>query len=607
MKKTAILLIIAMVLSLFTACGETETAKEVPTRELLGAAMELFSDDAMKSPTVYSSEADKDSAEYLDLGMMSYYFYGEFDIEMPVLELVEEYAMAIPSGLFAFEVNILKAKSTAAANEVKKMMDSRLTIKNKDRGEIENYDAGQLSAFDSAEVWVSGKYVILLASDDNAAIKNVISEMLSSDQASVNNDGTLDKADNNNAEIIQIASSIREIPTDGEGSSVGSSPSSENQSELPQMTVSMFSGNDLVVLGGKCDVGATIHVRGGVMDYTFGTDHGNWICEVQIPTGTSTLYLTQKAPDKEESKPIEIFVQSRTDVDFSSHGACQVAVGDNAQCHFFSQLDDWQGTNLLGGNQIKGISDRVKEKVDYLAGFDCELIYLIVPNPMEVYPETAPLRFERSTADQSRADQFAEAASAAGATVLELTDILTEHRDDEYKIYNKTDSHWTKYGAYWGQYALMEHISQKWEDAKPLEIGREIEFYNKEADGGDMLTHLELDNSLIKEYATFDRWLVESGDSPNFYVDNSTELNYDPIRGSLTKTNPTTGDRELPTAMIIRDSFSTPIYGYLNTVFSEVYWQSMWNYKFDKEQIAKNKPDYYIVLLTERNIENAFG
>ncbi|MBO5899030.1 MAG: pyridoxal-phosphate dependent enzyme, partial [Clostridia bacterium] len=36
---------------------------------------------------------------------------------------------------------------------------------------------------------------------------------------------------------------------------------------------------------------------------------------------------------------------------------------------------------------------------------------------------------------------------SAGATVIELTEVFEEHRDDEFKLFHKMDSHWTDYGA----------------------------------------------------------------------------------------------------------------------------------------------------------------
>ena len=607
MRKISFLLAIVMTLTLLFSCqSDSGETADVPTRDLLDAAMALFDSETTHEPVRYYSDAEEGSAEYLDEGYMSYIFYGEFDVEIPALPLIDEFAMAVPSGLYAFEIDILKAKSTAAANEIKALVDMRMENKLKTRGEVENYDSSQLPVLDSCEVYTSGSYVILLATPDNESVKNAIAELLGTgDQLSVTTDNTEETAENND-QIVNVMSHVNTNLTGGETSSAGSSPS-ENPSEVPEMTVTSYSGNNLIILGGSCVEGAKIHVRGGVSDKVFTTDYGSWIVEVEIaPEGVSNLLVTQEEPGKGESEPISITVKPRTDVDFSSQGVCQVAFGDDMQGHFFGQLADWEGTNLLSDNQIEGLTGRIKTKVDYLAERDCELIYFFVPNPMTVYPETVPERFVKSTADTTRTEQYTEAARAAGATVIDLTDLFKEHRDDEFKLFMKTDSHWTSYGAYLGYYELMSYISESWPEAAPMEIEGNLEFYHKWVSCGDMFTHLGIQNSLVQEYATFVKWLVPTVSNPEIYEPNMTQLTFDRINSTTTIKN-TISDADLPTAMIIRDSFSTNIYSFLNNAFAETYWQAMWDYKLDYDYIERTNPDYYIILITERNIDNILG
>lgn len=603
MKKISILLIITLLCGILSACGEDKATAEPATRDMLDAAMALFTDAETNTPSLYYSDAEEGSDNYLDEGVMSYYFLGEYDAEIPELQMVEEYALAMPAGLYAFEIDIFKAKSTSAANEVKALLSRRLDEKAKKRGELKNYDAAQVPILDGCEVYTSGKYVILIATGDNSGVKSALSELLSSDQLASGDDG--DTASGSN-KIADAVSHVNDNLTGGSSVSVGHSQS-DDPSEVPVMTITSYSGNDLIILGGSCVEGAKIHVRGEGIDKVFGTDYNSWLVEVQIASeGVTNLSVTQEEPGKGESEPIVVTVQARTDVDLSNHGVCQVAFGDNMQGHFFGQFADWTGTNLMSDKQVEGVTSRIKDKVDYLSGLGCELVYLIVPNPIAIYPETAPERYERSTADTSRTEQFENAAIEAGATVIDLYDLLLEHRDDEFKIFHKTDSHWTDYGAYWGYTALMDYISESWPDAAPLGIDGNFEFYHEEVIAGDMMTHLEIDNKLLTEYDSFVRWNIPAVSNPHLYKTKSNELVFDPVSGTTTVKN-NISEGELPTAMIIRDSFSTNMYGYLNNAFSAVYWQSMWDYKFDKGYIERTNPDYYIILIAERNIGNVLG
>ncbi|MDY4433597.1 MAG: DHHW family protein [Candidatus Flemingibacterium sp.] len=576
---------------------------------MLDVCLALYDFDDMYKPSIYYSDAEEGSDNRIDDGYLSYIFCDEYDVEIKAMSLIDEYALALPTGLSTYEIDVIKAKSAASAGEIKALFENRAAIKAKTRGELENYNAEMLPVLDGCEIYVKGKYVFLLTTDDNSAAKAAIDGLLSVDKAEIGSGGSADALDSSSPDgsenITEIASHVN---SDLGGDAFHSGTLSDNPSELPELTFTSHSGENTVVMGGKCVQDAKIHVRtsDNSIDKTFSTDYTDWCVEIEIPSGITNLLLTQEEPGKGESEQIIVTVQPRPGFSLADQGVCQVAFGDKMQGHFFGQLEDWCGTNILSDNQVDGVQKRIKSKVDYLAGRDCKLVYLIITNPMEIYPETAPERFVRSDKDISRTEQFEKAARAAGATVIDAREILEEHRDDIYKIYNKTDSHWTAYGAYWGYKILMDEIGKDYEAAKPLPIDGNFEFYNKESMSGDMMVHLLLQNSLLHENGTFVKWLTKAVSNPDVYVKGSVQLDFSPVQDTQTVRNRLDPEGK-PTAMIVRDSFSTNIYGYVNNSFSEVYWQNMWNYKFDKDYIENTNPDYYIYIVAERNIGNLLG
>ena len=597
-----------MLVSCTTACVDKETA-EPSAHELLDVCLALYDFDDMYKPSIYYSDAEEGSDNRIDDGYLSYIFCDEYDVEIKAMSLIDEYALALPTGLSTYEIDVIKAKSAASAGEIKALFENRAAIKAKTRGELENYNAEMLPVLDGCEIYVKGKYVFLLTTDDNSAAKAAIDGLLSVDKAEIGSGGSADALDSSSPDgsenITEIASHVN---SDLGGDAFHSGTLSDNPSELPELTFTSHSGENTVVMGGKCVQDAKIHIRtsDNSIDKTFSTDYTDWCVEIEIPSGITNLLLTQEEPGKGESEEIIVTVQPRPGFSLADQGVCQVAFGDKMQGHFFGQLEDWCGTNILSDNQVEGVQKRIKSKVDYLAGRDCKLVYLIITNPMEIYPETAPERFVRSDKDISRTEQFEKAARAAGATVIDAREILEEHRDDIYKIYNKTDSHWTSYGAYWGYKILMDEIGKDYEAAKPLPIDGNFEFYNKESMSGDMMVHLLLQNSLLHENGTFVKWLTKAVSNPDVYVKGSVQLDFSPVQDTQTVRNRLDPEGK-PTAMIVRDSFSTNIYGYVNNSFSEVYWQNMWNYKFDKDYIENTNPDYYIYIVAERNIGNLLG
>lgn len=597
-----------VLVSCTTACGDKETA-EPSAHELLDVCLALYDFDDMYKPSIYYSDAEEGSDNRIDNGYLSYIFCDEYDVEIKAMPLIDEYALALPTGLSTYEIDVIKAKSAASAGEIKALFENRAAIKAKTRGELENYNAEMLPVLDGCEIYVKGKYVFLLTTDDNSAAKAAIDGLLSVDKAEIGSGGSADALDSSSPDgsenITEIASHVN---SDLGGDAFHFGTLSDNPSELPELTFTSHSGENTVVMGGKCVQDAKIHIRSSdnSIEKTFSTDYTDWCVEIEIPSGITNLLLTQEEPGKGESEQILVTVQPRPGFSLADQGVCQVAFGDKMQGHFFGQLEDWCGTNILSDNQVDGVQKRIKSKVDYLAGRDCKLVYLIITNPMEIYPETAPERFVRSDKDISRTEQFEKAARAAGATVIDAREILEEHRDDIYKIYNKTDSHWTSYGAYWGYKILMDEIGKDYEAAKPLPIDGNFEFYNKESMSGDMMVHLQLQNSLLHENGTFVKWLTKAVSNPDVYVKGSVQLDFSPVQDTKTVRNRLDPEGK-PTAMIVRDSFSTNIYGYVNNSFSEVYWQNMWNYKFDKDYIENTNPDYYIYIVAERNIGNLLG
>ena len=482
-----------MILSAFVACsGETAVTANVPAKDLLSAALECYTGDITKDPGIFYSDAEEGSTNALDYGTMGFYFYGEYDYEITQLQYVEEYALAMPSGLYAFEIDIMKAKTAQDVSHVKELLQARFDVREAMRDEMIAYEPDQVSVLDSGEILVMGQYVILIAAGDNAPAKTAITALLGADAAE-----TEDTADTTaeiireviDDEIVHISSSVNSALVDGIQNMVSSSDPTLEKSALPTMTVSTHGGDDLVIFGGKCTVGAKIHVRGHLHeDQVFGTDDDNWFVEVQIPAGVSTLTITQEEPGKAESDPIVVTTQPNSALDFERYGAYRSALGDNMQGHYYGQFDDWMGNNILTENQVEGLTERLTSRVEYLAENDCELIYLIVPNPITIYPETAPIRYPKSTADTSRTEQFCAAAKEAGATVIELEELLYAHREDDFKIYNKLDSHWTPYGTYLAYDALMDYLTPAWSALAPVVPGEDIEFYNEVVNGGDIVT-----------------------------------------------------------------------------------------------------------------------
>lgn len=386
-------------------------------------------------------------------------------------------------------------------------------------------------------------------------------------------------------------------------------PDISGKADKPNITAYRFIKNDLVFFCGSCPCDASIHVTGGREEMYFhpeqtdGTADGYFWAAVYIDGGASQLVITCERPGMEPSDPITMTVKPTHGVTlFEDNGVCGVICGDTLQGHFAGAISDYIGDNLLGEKQYEGVRKATQKKVDAAAEHGAKIVYLLIPNPMNIYPETVPKEYVRSTAETSLTKQFTEIAESCGADVIDLTDLFMEHKNDEYKLFFKTDSHWTQYGAYWGYKAFCEYLSSEWPDAAPRDISQ-FRFYHKDMICGDMAIHNGIDQACIHEYATLCELLFESPYAPNFLYPGQVRVDPSELQ-SEHKVHNKDMSRKLPNIVFHRDSFASCSECMFNDAGRDIKWADMWNYDFDTRYIDEIDADYVVYLITERNIVN---
>ena len=590
-RFVSLLIVLAMLCTMIVSCGEKALA-DVPTADLLDAVMVHFAENA-ENVDIYRSGAGEEDEGYLDPGLAGQIFLGEYGAALTEDGVITEYAHAIPSALFAFEIDIFKAADKGAADTIADMLQTRFEIKSALREQIKHYlgtepnSANELKAIDSIEIWQIGNYVLLIATHNNAAVKNTVSTLLGAETNAVETTAS--------AETEAATETVTE-PVD---------PVEQAAEDGFTLTTVSHSAPTRVVLGGRCAEGAKIHVEGGLRDYVANTDYTSWMVEVEIgETGESLLYLCQEL-DGKMTVPLTVEVGRNDAADLTYHGDFVPIMGDSFQGMFMQQIPDWMGTNLLSDKEKERVAKAVKEKVRFCEYNDIELIYMVVPNQCLLYPEIMDEeRFPRSTADVTLYEQFAQIAKEAGATVLDVYSVFEEHKYDEFKLFHKTDSHWSEYGAYWGYHTLMTEIAKKFPDAAPLEIEGNMRFYTQEVEAGDMMTYFGIENHLVPETATFVEWLIDCPNRIEFYKPNRAENENSVISKARTVTNPNAKGKNMPSVMFIRDSYSFGIHSFINQSFSKIYWNSTWDYQFKKNDIKKAKVDYLVYIISEKNMRS---
>ena len=399
---------------------------------------------------------------------------------------------------------------------------------------------------------------------------------------------------------------VEELPpavvTEPAAKIVPTEDSNLEKTATPVITGSVNMSPGSICITGKCEKDATIIVRGGPSEVSFKASDIYFMgaAEVENIGKTVKLQVTAIVDGKAESDPATVNAMYLKQVTGIRDDAFEVVMGSESQGHFVSALPDYEGTNIMQDSQVTSLTTRIQSRVDWLKENmeGTELIYVIVPNSMTVFPETVPDNYVRYEGE-GRSAQFIKAAKDAGATVINVTDSLLAHKEDGYKLFHKTDSHWTEYGAWVAYTDLMNYISETWADAKPRTFD-EMGFYTKDVDGGDMPYYLGLDIKKVRETAVFSNPNFELPISlPKHVSDHGLNMNHD----TTPKYKDVKSNRDnLPSAYIMRDSYGIALYDMLAERFNRTVYESMWSYSFDTDKIKGLNVDYVIIVIAERNL-----
>ena len=593
------------------------------SKEIADAVLEVFSpDDFPVSFERRFSGADEKSDDYLSPERAGYLVTG---MGKPIEEFdyLEDYAFC-EAGARAFEVSVLRIKKGEEANidAVKEILNKKL--QRKDIANMQNYNPQDVPLVENAKIMTVANYAILIITTDNKKAEDVINNMIYGDGEILENNGgeenpaqpgentpdpsvSLDGVVDIEPEILFDFSILKNI----ESSTQNPADPNERRTTLPRVTVKQHSHNASFLIGGKCEIGAMIRVTGGTQEYYTGSDHGDFLVEIPFSEdGVSTLMLTVESEGKSPSEEITFVVKPRTDINYyEDAGNMGVVVGYNFTNYFDDCMPDYTGENLLTESGIEEIKTKTESKIRSLRNNGCnaEIIYLIAPNTVRIWPENVPERYIQYTGD-TLFNQWKSGVTAGGATVIDLHDIFIAHKNDEFKIWNKTDSHWTEYGAYLAYVELMNHIAEKFPDAAPRPAS-DFEFYNQEMNFGDIYPRLGLSVRDLKETSTFANF---NFDPPRFnpdyrkghlgmdlYKSGTLDINHDTVAFAHVTNSDEPGN--LPSAYFLRDSYEGPLHAFYTDRFSTAAFQSMWSYWLDESAVGN--ADYVIYVVGERNLK----
>lgn len=359
------------------------------------------------------------------------------------------------------------------------------------------------------------------------------------------------------------------------------------------------------VMVGKCAENAMVTATIGNESVTVESYGGYFSVCFTLPGDTHSVTFTQEVNGEPVGEP-QKFTASPT---YSKHEGEQKVIASNEKFQFFlsKMIPDFVGGNLYDNGTIADMTERVKSKVELVKSYnqDAEIIYMIVPSPMTIYPELVPDFYTQATGE-TRLDQVIKGLNDGGATVIDVRDTFTQHKNDEMPLYYKLDSHWADYGAYLAYAELFNHISQKFPDAapRPMEDFVWEEGYYKSCDA---ILYLDYPQANVEEYAYYRQF---NFDAPEV-INSVPRYRFPPLyplsqliysEESTAEVTFKTERENLPSCMVFRDSYSAAIFDIIPERMDTTHYIGMWNYAWDGRIIMFEKPDYIIYLVSEWNM-----
>lgn len=399
----------------------------------------------------------------------------------------------------------------------------------------------------------------------------------------------------------------------------------ENTSEMPELSIDLSSmeesgskiqtaspviiqhrtvSDGRVVFSGTCEEGAEIFVsEDEKVITTTKSYYGSYIFELTITSYQSPMKVSvyAKSEGKALSEPAVIEAYYKTD----DEGIAEwVWVGKDFHLFFTSTKDNYYRNDILTSNEEEAVKQIFSERAAWLnESLGAKPIYVLVPNPNEIYSEYMPDTAAERPDMFSLHDQTVNLLTESGAVVIDMKPILEEHKNDEFEIYHKTDSHWTEYASFFAYTELFNYIAKRFPASAPRPI-EDFCFANDRRHAGDLYTDLDMDETILYETSTFANINFDTPVDIPKYKNNESILIADEPTKEHTFSNPESEDR--PNVIILRDSYSIMMFDFIAERCAATTMRAMWDFTFDRELFKNLDVDYVIYIVCDMNLKNLY-
>ncbi|HEY6477239.1 MAG TPA: hypothetical protein VI456_11710, partial [Polyangia bacterium] len=260
-------------------------------------------------------------------------------------------------------------------------------------------------------------------------------------------------------------------------------------------------------------------------------------------------------------------------------------------------LDGFRRTDPFTPTELAGWRSVLEARRRWLAARGIAYLVVVAPDKETIYAESVPPWITRAPGP-SRLQQLGDELRAAGTEVafLDLTAALAAQKPAA-RLYHHTDTHWNDLGAFAGYQAIAARLRLRFRDLRPLTLS-DFEITDVVTPGGDdaRICGLQLDLREPQRQLT-----LRPGSRVPAVLADGGPLGFERLDVRGTERFATRApEGEIPSAVILRDSFGEGLLPYLALHFQRATW--LWTYDFPAAEIAAEKPAVVIEELVERKL-----
>ncbi len=364
------------------------------------------------------------------------------------------------------------------------------------------------------------------------------------------------------------------------------------------------------VIYGQCAVGTVVTAKSQYGEASVQSEGGSFALRIPSPMHVDTVEVevTQSYNGEQIGESIS-WSGKKKRADYGDEW--NVVIGLENQGFYRKMIPDFEQTNFLSEYVCDDAQKRYADRVENLktVGEGCEMICVLVPSPMTVYPEQVPKELANQGGGTSKFDQISNMLEGAGAKVIDLRQTFAEHKDDEFPLYYNFDSHWTEYGAYLAYVELYDYISDKYPDAMPRKFDEftwnwgyysygDMPYYFDVCHGGRVYEYT------IKREMNFETDSQVSRISAQRYTRRDSlayrAYSNDVVNGGSYDT----GRENLPSIFVYRNSYGAQMFDLLLDRSNQATINPIFTYAYNFAQIKRAEPDYVIYIMTEWDFDN---